>query len=451
MAAQPSTTSQATAEDARTPPISWWALFVLFVCYVLSLIDRNLLGIMVDDVKADLAINDTQFSLLVGGPFALFYALCGLPIGHYVDKYPRRWFVTGGVVFWSAMVGLSGLASTFSALLLARLGVGAGEAALSPAAYSMLPDMFSRRRITLATALFALGGAVGAALSLWLGGYLLDEFKHGALVGFVERTGLAPWQLVFVTFGLVGLPVTLLTLTLREPRRRESPLQQSSGSEPLLTYLWRRRLLHGPTIIGFGAAAMVSYSLLHWAPAHLMRHFGLSASDAGLAMGATLLVCAATAQPLIGWFVDRQVRQGARTFHYDAYLVIAVICTAAVLVAFRTDTLLIFLGAFAVMACIQIPSALLGFASVQLTSDPRYVGRVSALLLLAMTAFGMGLGPLLVGIATDYIFRDPQQVGASITLVCLLGFGFASISLLIGRGAFGRAMAAAHTSNGKVP
>ena len=128
MAAQPSTTSQATAEDARTPPISWWALFVLFVCYVLSLIDRNLLGIMVDDVKADLAINDTQFSLLVGGPFALFYALCGLPIGHYVDKYPRRWFVTGGVVFWSAMVGLSGLASTFSALLLARLGVGAGEA-----------------------------------------------------------------------------------------------------------------------------------------------------------------------------------------------------------------------------------------------------------------------------------------------------------------------------------
>jgi MFS family permease len=197
---------------------AWYVLFVLFLVYIVNFVDRQLLSILVQDIKASLTIDDAQFGFLYGTAFAIFYALFGIPLGRLADSWYRVRLITLGLTVWSAMTALSGFASTYAQLALARVGVGIGEASASPAAYSLLGDYFSKERRGLALAIYSSGLFVGAGLSLPLGGWVLHSWSRH-FTAATAPFGLAGWQAAFLAVGLPGLLLALWVATLREPPR----------------------------------------------------------------------------------------------------------------------------------------------------------------------------------------------------------------------------------------
>lgn len=211
--------SDAAAQAYPRPLYAWYACAVLLLAYIFSFIDRTIVSLLVIPIERDLGINDAGMSLLQGFSFALFYALLGLPIARLVDARDRRVVVAAGIALWSIMTAACGLAGRFWHLFLARVGVGAGEAALLPGATSLLADYFPPERRGLAMGVFAAGIYLGAGLALVIGGLLL-HLLDGTRLALPLLGALHPWQTVFIAVGAPGLVVALLMLSLREPERR---------------------------------------------------------------------------------------------------------------------------------------------------------------------------------------------------------------------------------------
>ncbi|HME39915.1 MAG TPA: MFS transporter [Steroidobacteraceae bacterium] len=196
----------------------WYVLGVLFLVYVLNFIDRSILSILAQDIKADLHLGDAQLGFLYGTAFAVFYALFGIPLGRLADSWYRGRLIAIGLAIWSAMTALSGLAGSYGQLAVARIGVGIGEASASPAAYSLLADHFPARRRALVLAIYTAGLYVGGGLSLPLGGWIAHAWNHSYAHG-AAPLGLAGWQVAFLAVGVPGLLLALWVLTLHEPAR----------------------------------------------------------------------------------------------------------------------------------------------------------------------------------------------------------------------------------------
>ena len=180
-----------------TPVVAWTTLAILFLAYISSFVDRMIISLLVEPIKADFQISDTQISLLLGLSFAIFYCLAALPIGRLVDIWSRKKIVTVGITLWSFMTALCGLAQNYTQLFLARIGVGVGEASLAPAAYSMLADSFPPKKLGLAMGVFTMGTAVGAGLALIIGGAIISFVtgENGENVSLFGISFLSGWQL----------------------------------------------------------------------------------------------------------------------------------------------------------------------------------------------------------------------------------------------------------------
>ncbi len=205
-------------------------LAVLFAVSVLNFVDRQILAILAGKVKADLLISDAQLGFLYGTVFGIFYAVFGVPLGVYADRGSRRRLIAWGLALWSVMTAASGLATGFATLAVARVGVGVGEASASPAAYSLLSDLFPRARRGTALALYSLGIYVGIGLSSYLGGTVVDAWSASFPPG-QEPFGLRGWQAAFLIAGLPGLLLVPLVLSFREPERGAEEEAGSAGVE----------------------------------------------------------------------------------------------------------------------------------------------------------------------------------------------------------------------------
>lgn len=231
VAAEPRSASADSARAATTGAYSWYVLGVLFLVYVLNFIDRNILSILAQDIKAGLGLSDSQLGFLYGTAFAIFYALFGIPLGRMADSWHRGRIIAAGLAVWSTMTALSGVAGSYAQLALARIGVGIGEASASPAAYSLLVDYFPARRRGLALAIYSSGLFVGGGLSLPLGGWIAHSWSaHYA--HSPAPLGLAGWQAAFLAVGLPGLLLALWVLTLREPARDFAPGHSAPARRP---------------------------------------------------------------------------------------------------------------------------------------------------------------------------------------------------------------------------
>ncbi|HEY2678697.1 MAG TPA: MFS transporter [Steroidobacteraceae bacterium] len=197
---------------------AWYVLGVLFLVYAVNLIDRQILSILAQDIKADLGASDAQLGFLYGTAFAIFYSLFGIPLGRLADGWHRTRLIALGLALWSGLTALSGFAGTFGQLAAARVGVGVGEASASPAAYSLLADYFPREQRGLALAIYSAGALVGLALSLPIGGAIAHAWTSHFAVGNAPL-GLAGWQAAFLAVGVPGLLMAAWALTLREPPR----------------------------------------------------------------------------------------------------------------------------------------------------------------------------------------------------------------------------------------
>ena len=201
---------------------SKYVLGVLLVVYVFNFIDRQIISILAEEIKADLGISDADIGFLYGTAFAVFYAVFGIPLGKLADVWTRKSLISIGLGFWSLMTALSGTARSFAALATYRFGVGVGEASASPAAFSMLSDYFSPRVRATVLAIYSSGIYIGAGIGLFLGGMTVDLWKDAFPDPALAPFGLKGWQAAFLAVGIPGLIVAAWVWTLREPVRGQS-------------------------------------------------------------------------------------------------------------------------------------------------------------------------------------------------------------------------------------
>src|SRR5277367_4434508 len=250
---------------------AWYSVAVLMLMYIFSFIDRTTISLLVEPMKRDLHISDTQIGMLQGLAFALLYTFLGLPIARLSDRHSRRAIIAGGVFVWSIMATLCGLARSAVQLFMARVGVGVGEAALSPAAYSIITDSFPRSKLGGAFGVYNVGITIGAGTALLVG---------GIVVGAVSRAGASytlplfgqvhAWQMVFILTGAPGILLPLLLLTIREPKRRgllKSKAVDDAANVParprlseVLAYVWLNKKFYGLHFVALALLAMAGYS-----------------------------------------------------------------------------------------------------------------------------------------------------------------------------------------------
>jgi len=398
---------------------TWYVIAVLLLAQTFSFLDRMIMGLLVGPIRQSFEISDTQYSLLAGLAFALFYATMGLPLARIADAGNRRNLIVAGIAVWSAMTALCGMARGFWGLFWARVGVGVGEATLGPAAYSMITDYFPQRTLARALSVYMLGVTFGSGLAYMLG---------GVVVGYVEQMDrlqipvigeLEGWQLTFFIVGLPGLLVALLMgLTVREPARR-GLTAATAGAVPLpeaVRYVWDRRRAYGSHILGLSLFIMVVYALNLWGPSYFIRTFGYSTPAAGWTFGLVMLVAGSAGLLIAGVVADAWMQRGAQ----DAYIrtillsMVALVPCAAALAFVTTPTS----GIIAIGLAVFFSAFQGGIAAgaLQLMTPNRLRGQVVALYLLVASLLGLGLGPTVVAVITDYVFQDDAAIGKSIAL-----------------------------------
>ena len=410
---------------------AWYVVIVLTLIQALAFVDRQVLALLVEPIRHDLHISDTRISLLYGLAFALFYVIVALPIARLADRGNRRNIIAGAVAVWSLMTAACGLAANFPQLVAARLGVGAGEAGLSPAAQSILADYFPPRRLGAALGLFSTGVSLGGGLALIVGGALLTAAPDIARTLLPFWPDPSPWRVVMLLVGLPGLVLALLFLTVREPVRRGGgttgrPLQAVIG------WLSDHRLAYLGMIGALSLMIFVSNAASAWIPAFLQRRFGWDAPTVGAHYGPLVLVCGAAgalAGGLVAVFLRRMgLRRANLVASLGGFLLAGPL---AALYPLAPDAG-VALGLIGAMVFAQGLTFGGGYAALQEMTPPRMRAQVTALNGLAVNLIGAGLGPLAVALVTDRLLADPARihlalsgVAAAATPVVLVAFWLA--------------------------
>ncbi|MFV0645472.1 MAG: spinster family MFS transporter [Sphingomonadaceae bacterium] len=417
----------------------FYVVGVLMLAYVCAFADRTILGLLVDPIKRDLVLSDTQVSLLAGFAFALFYTVLGIPCGWLADRTNRPRLILYGVLVWSAMTALCGLARNFTHLFLARIGVGVGEATLSPATYSLLPDYFEREQLGLATSIYAMGISIGGGIAMLLGGMVVEWLGTLSGISLPVYGTIRPWQAAFIACGASGLMVAALVLTIREPRRNQAKSASPVRLADTFRYIYRERAALIPVILGYSLMVIPSYSLVTWVPAFLMRVHDMGPASTGSALGLMLLVGGTMGMLAGGYASDRLTARG----YHDAPMrvcIVAMILQAPLFVGglLVSDTALCLALLAGSIFCISLTGGLQG-ASIQILSPPAIRGQMVAVYLLFANLIGLGIGPTLTASMTDRIFGDPSRIGEALALtsaislvlaVALVTFGLRAASSL---------------------
>lgn len=403
------------------PPVTQayanYVLAIFFLAYVVNFIDRQILAILLDPIKEELGVSDTFMGFLTGTAFALFYATAGIPIARWADGWVRRTIVALGMAVWSAMTALSGLAQNAWQMAAARVGVGVGEAALSPPAHSLLADYFPPERRATALGIYSMGIHVGILFGLTVGGWLSDH------VG---------WRQAFFVVGIPGLVLALLVrLTIREPVRggtepAGNPHQGDDVEVPaageVLRYLWNLRSFRHLSF-ATGLTAFAGYAFASWGPTFLRRVHDMSGSEAGTSLGFAIGISGAIGSVLAGLLADRLGRRDLRYYMW--------VPAFAALGPLPFTLFFFFHGDPTLALAVVFPGLLFGamyqgpvFSTVQTMSPLRMRSVASAILLFIINMIGLALGPQTVGLLNDTVFASHGKEA--------IRYSLASVSIVMG-------------------
>ncbi len=383
-----------------------YVLFILFIVYGLSYVDRQLLSILMEPIRQEFDFSDLQLGLLSGVAFAIFYATLGLPIARYADRHSRVNIITVALVVWSAATALTAQATSFVQLFLARVGVGVGEAGCNPSAYSIISDYFPARKRATAMSVYSLGVYLGQFIGFIVAGYVAQHYG---------------WRTAFYVVGLPGIAVAIvLKLTLREPPRGFSEPAGYVASAPPAAMAVLKKLYSLPSFrhlsLAAGLHALVGYGLNSYYSAFLMRSHGMSLTETSTWLAVITLTGGLTGTYLGGKLSDVFAQRHGGDPRYQmwvpavALLINVPVWLLALLLPGQWMVLTLMIPAIALGATYLGPSIA---ATHQLIGvNERAVG--GALLMFILNLIGIGLGPMLTGLFSDLIRDDLMTQGMAL-------------------------------------
>jgi len=400
-----------TAEKARYPSsrYAWYMVILLTVAYVFSFVDRYILGLLIEPIKADLQISDTQIGLLLGPAFAIFYATMGLPLGWLADRKRRTWIVGVGVALWSAATAASGLAKNFTHLFVARMSVGVGEATLSPCTMSMISDSFPKERRARPIAFYTMALSLGAGIASLVSAGVLQWAKTVPSIDLPLLGVVAPWQFTFIIVGLPGLLLALLMFTLREPKRQSNvvdPDRVGSGNNniaDMLRHIGRHWKVFLPFVAVFCFMTVLAYSQ-GWGAPLFQRTWGWEASKYATVNAVVLLAVGPVTVNYAGWLSDHWTRQGIK----DAPLRIALIGVVVMIISGVIAPLLpspwLAMGMFGINTIGIAMTSAVGVTALLNISPAAMRAQIVAFYYMCISLAGLLLGPTTIALLNDNVF-----------------------------------------------
>lgn len=408
-----------------------YALFMLMLVFMFSHIDRSIVGILAEPIKQEFGLSDTALGVLTGFAFAMFYATLGIPLALLADRSNRRNIIAIAIAFWSAMTAVSGFATSYAQLVLARVGVAIGEAGSTPQSHSMIADMYAPHERARALGIYSLGVSLGVMLGFLAGGYI---------------SSIWGWRAAFFVVGLPGIALAIIVrLTVREPERGLADGKAAEATNvPSMTalreaafFMWRSKACRH-VVIGVTLTAIAGYGSLMWIAPFLERSFHVSRSEIGVILGPIAGLLGAGGTVLGGYLADRL---GRRDLRWKGWIVGVAKFGAAplVIIAFMQSEL-------AVALAFWLPAAVLGAfyhgpgaAIVQTVTPTAMRATVSAIMLFVLNLIGLGFGPLLVGAVSDVLnpMFGQESLRYSLTAMALLNI-WAGVHYMLAGSAFAR-------------
>lgn len=408
--------------DYPSAGYAWLVVGILMFAYIFSFIDRTILTLLVAPIRRDLQISDTEISLLHGLAFAVFYTMLGFPLGRLVDRHNRVRIISAGILIWSLMTAVCGMAKNFTQLFIARMGVGVGEAALSPAAYSIIADYFPPHKLSRAMSAYVMGAYMGMGGAYIAGGLIIGVISEMPDFDLPVLGHFFSWQMAFFVVGLPGILIAALVWVIREPVRRDKIAQNGEAVEQVsiakvLSFVYRHKKTYGAHFIGFGCLSAFVNGTAFWTPTFMQRTYGWQLAEAGVAYGVLILIFGAAGVMSGGWLADYLEQKSVKGSAFITSILGAALALfpALIMPVMPTAT-----GALVVMApMVFFASFPYGAAvsALQQFTPNEMRGQISALYLFFNNLIGFGGGPAIIALTTDYIFRNDADLRYSMSAV----------------------------------
>lgn len=431
------------AQPWPAPAVAWYAVFLFSLAIMINFLDRGILNLLVQPIKRDLGLSDTQMGLIVGFAFVLFYVAVGFPIARWVDRGTRKFIIATGVGLFGLMTALCGFARSFGQLFVCRIGVGVGEACIGPSFASMLSDYFPKEKLARAIAVCNFGFVAGMGLSLVAGGAIIGALQRYSVIDVPLLGPMRPWQVVFLICGIPGLLVAGLLLTLKEPPRRGA-MRLSGASNSLsvaesvrfMLQAWR---VYAPIFVGIGLRSIMLYAFMTWMPAFFERAHGWPPSRYGLTAGVVTLIVTPLGLLIGPWVAERWFRRGRFDSNMRVTVWVCVISAPFQVAATLLPTPELTLACYGFATLINAAAIGPENAALQVVTPNQMRGQVVAVNMFMFNVIGAGLGPMLAGVITDHVFGSEALVGWSLASIAAVAGPLSCLVFWYGMKPYGQA------------
>jgi len=414
----------------------WYAVCLLSIATFLSYLDRGAIAVLVTGIKQEMGLTDVQIGLLQGISFSAFFALAGVPLGLMADRLNRRNLIAAGISLWSAATFLCGYAETFLQLLLARMAVGVGEAALIPAAGSLIASLFQPEKRGKPMSAIVAAQSFGAAGASLLGGMLLLLLSGRGPIDLPFFPDAAHWRVVLVLFGIPGPLVAMLMLMMREPPRPPVSARECG----ILEFVSRRPLLFVGLYLSFAMNFIIAYSQALWSPTVLSRSYGFSPGNAGVVFGSVMIFASVSGSTLGGILGDALAKRNVAMARHGISLATTPLAMVGGVLMICATNATMYLSGF---ACGAFAAGVLIGASYPILYEivpPSLRGRAAAIYMIVGNVIGLGGGPLAVGLLMNSVYQDTGHAGTAVGAVVLSAALTGCALLVATRNAYRRAI-----------
>ena len=404
---------------------AWYVVGLLTLANISSFLDRQILALLVVPIKRDLHLSDTKISLLMGLSFALFYTVFGIILSRLADSSNRRNVIIGGITVWSLFTALCAGVKNYGQFFMARMGVGVGEATLSPSAYSIISDYFPKRKLGTALSVFSMGIFLGSGIALAIGSGIVSSLPTEGKVTVPLFGEIYHWQKLFLLIGLPGLAISFLMLTVKEPVRKgiltmDGVRQQKLSLREALKLVFTHRTTFLSICFGTAFTAIVTYACTAWVPTYFFRTFDWPVAKAGFVFGLVLLAGSVCGVLWGGWYADYLENKGIQNGRMRVNIISAAglmfSCFIPLLGNPVLAVALFFIPAFFIASPMGASTS-----AIQEMMPNQVRALASSIFLFLINIIGLGGGPFLVGFITDTVFNDERAIRYSLAATIAIG------------------------------